>query len=228
MFGASPTAKAYLAPFFAFFAILGLGAGVEHFADGRAFWVWSEPRYWVYPLQTFLCGGLLIRFWSAYGLKAPEKPLLTAILAVLALVLWIAPQEWLGRPRRWEGFNPAFFSTSGWPYFLNLGLRLLRLVVVVPLLEEVFWRGFLLRYSIDEDFTRVPVGAFSWRSFGIVTAGFCLEHSLPDWPAAILTGAIYNFVAYRTRSLTSCVLAHAVTNALLGAYVLRTRQWGFW
>ena len=50
---------------------------------------------------------------------------------------------------------------------------------------------------------------------------------MADWPAAILTGALYNLVAYRTRSLSSCVLAHAVTNALLGAYVLHTRQWGF-
>ena len=111
---------------------------------------------------------------------------------------------------------------------VNLGVRLLRLIVVVPLLEELFWRGFLLRYLIREDFTKVPVGEFSWLSFGVVTAGFVFEHSFADWPAALLTGALYNIVAYRTRSLSSCVLVHAVTNALLGVYVLRTGQWGFW
>jgi CAAX prenyl protease-like protein len=86
----------------------------------------------------------------------------------------------------------------------------------------------LLRYLIREDFTNVPIGAFSWRSFGIVTAGFCLEHAPADWPAAVLTGMLFNLVAYRTRSLSACVLAHAVTNALLGGYILRTGQWGFW
>jgi uncharacterized protein len=228
MIGASPTEKAYLAPFLTFFFVLALGAMVEHFGEGQAFWVWSETRYWVCPLQTLFCGGLLLGGWRYYQLKAPAKPWLTTAVGVLALLLWIAPQQWLGWPWRWEGFDPAFFGAAGWPYGWNLGLRILRLVVVVPLLEEIFWRGFLLRYLINEDFTRVPMGTFSWRSFAIVTAGFCLEHSRPDWPAAILTGALYNFVAYRTRSLSSCVLVHAVTNALLGAYVLRTGQWGFW
>ena len=115
------------------------------------------------------------------------------------------------------------------PLFLAVvGLRFLRCVVVVPLLEEIFWRGFLLRELIHPDFTKVPFGSFSWASFSIVTVGFCLEHSPADWPAALLTGALYNLVAYRTRSLAACVLAHAVTNLILGIYVMETKQWGFW
>jgi hypothetical protein len=55
-----------------------------------------------------------------------------------------------------------------------------------------------------------------------------LEHSVPDWPAALVAGFLYNLVAYRTKSLSSCVLAHGVTNALLGGYIIMTRQWGFW
>ena len=52
--------------------------------------------------------------------------------------------------------------------------RFLRLVIVVPLVEEIFWRGFLLRYLINEKFTEVPIGAFSWFSFGVVTVAFGL------------------------------------------------------
>ena len=48
------------------------------------------------------------------------------------------------------------------------------------------------------------------------------------WPAALVTGFLYNVVAVRTRSLPACVAAHAVTNALLGGYVMYTHQWGFW
>lgn len=228
MFGATRQERAYLAPFLAFLLALGLGGAVAHIGDGQAFWMFSEPRYWIYPLQTVLCAGLLLRWWPWYQLEFPRKLPLTIGLGVLALLVWIAPQEWLGAPRRWDGFDPRFFGATGWPFALNLGLRLLRLIVVVPLLEEIFWRGYLLRYLIHEDFTRVAMGTFSWLSFAVVTAGFCLEHSPADWPAAAVTGALYNFTAYRTRSLSSCVLVHAVTNALLGAYVLHTGQWGFW
>jgi hypothetical protein len=228
MFGANPKERAYLAPFLGFFIVLAAGWMVGHFGEGRAFWVFSEPQYWAFPVQTIVCTALLVRGWKDYELGAPRRPLFTVAIGILALLVWIAPQEWMGAARRDKGFEPEFFGAAGWPYMVNLGLRLVRLIVVVPLVEEIFWRGFLLRFLIHEDFTRVPVGTFSWRSFGIVTGGFCLEHQFPDWPAAIITGALFNLVAYRTRSLSSCVLVHAVTNALLGVYVLYTRQWGFW
>lgn len=228
MFGATNLEKAYLAPFLAFLGALALGAAIGHFGGGSAFWVIDKPLYWIYPLQTLVCATLLARYWPEYEFSPPRQAVFAVGVGILALVIWIAPQVWLGAAPRITGFNPAFFGTSGWPYALNLGLRFLRLVVIVPLVEEIFWRGFLLRFLIDENFTKVPIGAFSWTSFGIVTAGFTLEHSFADWPAAALTGALYNLVAWRTRSLSACVLAHAITNALLGAYVLRTGQWGFW
>ena len=230
MFGATSQERAYFAPFFAFFGVLILGNGVAHIFDGYSFWMVSAPRYWVYPLQTALCAGLLAHAWRWYPMEAPRAAGLAIGFGagLLAFLLWIGPQQFLGQAPRMDGFDPTFFGGSGWPYAVHLGLRFLRLVVVVPLVEEIFWRGFLLRYLIRDDFTRIPIGTFSWFSFSIVTVGFVVEHSPADWAAAAITGILYNLVAYRTRSLSACVLAHAVTNALLGAYVLRTGQWGFW
>lgn len=228
MFGATPSEKAYLAPFLGFLGLLAAGSVIAHFFEGYAFWMASAPRYWIYPLQTVVCAALLALGWRWYELRRPRGPFTAVGIGALAFILWIFPQEWLGFSPRFDGFDPAFFGAEGWPHVWNLGLRFLRLVLIVPLLEEIFWRGFLLRFLINDDFTKVPIGAFSWRSFAIVTAGFTLEHAPADWPAAALTGALYNLVAYRTGSLSACVLAHAVTNALLGAYVLRTGQWGFW
>ena len=228
MFGATPQEKAYVGPFFGFLAVMLLGLVVGGLFEGHGHWWAAETRYWVLPLQTLVGGALLVRYWRHYQLRLPARAWIAVLIGVIALVVWIAPQQWLHAAPRTDGFNPEFFGASGWPYVLNVGCRFLRLVIIVPLLEEIFWRGFLLRYLIDDDFTDVPVGAFSWKSFGIVTAGFCLEHSFPDWPAAILTGALFNLVAYRTRSLSACVLTHAVTNLLLGIYVMRTGQWGFW
>ena len=94
-------------------------------------------------------------------------------------------------------------------------------------MEEIFWRAFLLRFLIDEEFERVPFGKFSWPSFVIVTIAFALSHSRPDWIAALVCGSLYNDVAYRSCSLSSCILAHATTNLLLGLWIMHTRQWGF-
>ena len=228
MFGATPSERAYFAPFLAFLGVLAIGTVLVHFFEGSAFWMVRAPQYWIFPLQILVCAILLARGWPAYQWQTPRQPALALGIGVLVFLLWIAPQQWLGYPPRLKGFDPAFFGADGWPYVANLGLRFVRLVVIVPLVEEIFWRGFLLRYLIQEDFTRVPIGTFSWRSFSLVTIGFCLEHAPADWPAAVITGALYNFVAYRTRSLSACVLTHAVTNALLGGWVLRTGQWGFW
>ena len=228
MFGATPKEKAYIAPFLGFLGLLALGGAIAHLFEGYAYWMVSAPRYWIYPLQIFLCAILLARGWHYYSLRAPSRPFFAVAIGILAFVLWIAPQQWLGQPARLDGFDPAFFGADGWPYAVNVTQRFVRLVVIVPLVEEIFWRGFLLRYLIKDDFTSIPIGAFSWLSFTAVTIGFTLEHSMADWPAAALTGALYNLVAYRTRSLSACVLAHAITNALLGGFVLRTGQFGFW
>ena len=231
MFGSASQEKAYFTPFAVFLGFLALNGFVGNLFDGLASpWWKSDPRFWVFPLQTLVCGGLLARWWRQYDFKLPSLPAigLAGGVGVLVLALWIAPQVWLGFPARQEGFDPTYFGNSGWAFGLTVALRFLRLAIVVPLVEEIFWRGYLLRTLIAEPFTRVPIGAFSWLSFGVVTAGFCLEHQPADYPAALLTGALYNLVAYRTHSLSACVLAHAVTNLLLGIFVMRTGQWGFW
>jgi uncharacterized protein len=101
-------------------------------------------------------------------------------------------------------------------------------VIVVPLIEEIFFRGFLLRYFIRDQFESVPIGAFSWTSFALVSVAFALVHTTSDWGPALIAGATYNAVAYLTKNLTSCVLAHALTNLLLGIWIMKTGQFGFW
>ncbi|MEP6955637.1 MAG: CAAX prenyl protease-related protein [Chthoniobacterales bacterium] len=194
---------------------------------GGPFWV-QAPEYWLYPLQTLVCAALLLWFWRAYELRAPRSLLFTIALALAVFALWISPQQFFGWATRPEGFNPDTFAAQSALYWSTVLFRFLRLVVIVPLVEEIFWRGFLLRYFIDEKFETVPIGRFSWLSFAVVTLGFTFAHSPADWIAAAITGALYNLVAYRTKSLTSCVIAHAVTNLLLGLWIMSTKQWGFW
>jgi CAAX prenyl protease-like protein len=248
MHGRAKPYTAYLGPFAAFLGCLLLGQLVSGLFEGRAAWPISEPQYWVDPLQTLLCGALLIHWWDSYELRRPSGLVFSIAIGVVVFFLWAGAQagleavvandalgaratqflRWLGLGvPRLEGFRPDFFPSPA-ANAISVGLRFVRLVVVVPLLEEIFWRGFLLRWLIDPIFESVPVGTYRPWPFFITTIGFCLEHQAADWPAALLTGALYNWVAIRTKSLSACVLAHAITNLLLGLYVMKTGQWGFW
>jgi CAAX prenyl protease-like protein len=243
MFGisASPLAKAYIGPFAAFMALLALGELVSHFGDGLAAWWFADPMYWVFPAQTVICGLLLIWWWRHYEFSSRRGwgrrglHIVLAILAgILALIVWIAPQEWFNADRRVGGFDLWFFG-SGTAFKINLWFRIIRLVIVVPLLEEIFWRGFLMRHLIRDPFHTVPFGTFTWSSFVWVTLFFGFAHwGDRMWPpgqdfwTGIITSILYNLLAIYTRSLGACVVAHAVTNLLLGFYIFKTQQWGFW
>ncbi|CAN5503007.1 CAAX prenyl protease-related protein [soil metagenome] len=216
---------AHALPMFLFVALFSLCSLLRR--PGAALWL-AAPEFWVYPLQTFLCAGLLVFYWREYEFHPLRRPAFTVAIALLVFVLWIAPQQFFHFPARLVGFNPDTLSASPAAYWTTLILRFIRLVIVVPLVEEIFWRGFLLRYLISERFDTVPFGTFRWLSFAVVTLAFGLSHSMADWPAALLTGALYNLVAYRTKSLSTCVLAHALTNLALGLWIVATKQWGFW
>ena len=85
-----------------------------------------------------------------------------------------------------------------------------------------------MRVIIREDFTNVAFGTFQWGSFLVVAVCFMLVHDTADWPAAFLCGIAYNTLAVRTKNLTACIIAHALTNLGLGLYIIATKQWGFW
>lgn len=216
---------AFILPMAVFVVLLGLtGSGNR---PETVSW-FAYPAYWTYPAQTVICGALLLWFWRDYGLEAPRKIWIALLLGLVVFAIWIAPQQFLGFQPRLTGFDPEVFAAQPAWYWGTVVFRFLRLVVVVPLVEEIFWRGFLLRYLVNDRFTALAIGTFSWLSFSVVTLTFGLAHSPADWVAALICGALYNLVAYRTRSLASCVVAHATTNLLLGLWIMQTRQWGFW
>ncbi|HEY1582111.1 MAG TPA: CAAX prenyl protease-related protein [Chthoniobacterales bacterium] len=167
-------------------------------------------------------------FWPDYHFNRLRRPGFVSAIALFVFVLWIAPQQFLHFPPRTSGFNPETLSGSAVLYWISIAGRFVRLVIIVPLVEEIFWRAFLLRYLISEKFDSIPFGTFSYLSFVVVSCAFALSHRMADWPAALITGALYNLVAYRTRTLTSCATAHGLTNFALGLWIMATRQWGFW
>src|SRR5260221_10630995 len=111
MFSASADEKAYFTPFAVFLGFLGLNELVAKISDGMAgAWWWSEPRLWVFPLQTLVCGWLLLRWWRHYELKPPARPAFAVGVGALVLAIWIAPEAWLHFPARLAGFDPTYFG----------------------------------------------------------------------------------------------------------------------
>ncbi len=122
-------------------------------------------------------------------------------------------------------FDPTTIADPSVRYAF-ITFRVFGAVVVVAFMEEIFWRGFLIRWLIKEDFKSVPMGAFAWSSFWITVLLFGAEHD--QWLAGLICGALYNWLYYRTKDLFACVVAHAVSNAALAAWVLVRQDWKFW
>ncbi len=191
----------------------------------------DKSLLFLYPVKIACVGFALLLYGSKYReirLRDLLKPIGTCagVLAGLAVFLLWINMTWhfavFGNP---VGYNPMEIESPGLRCAI-VSSRLLGAVVVVPVMEELFWRSFMIRYVINPEFLTVPVGHFTWTSFAIIAVFFGLEHNL--WLAGMMAGAAYAFVLYYTKSITQCIVAHAVTNLALGIYVLYTGQWQFW
>src|SRR5262249_7352797 len=99
--------------------------------------------------------------------------------------------------------------------------------LLVPVIEELFWRGWLLRWLSARDFQKVPWNLYVPRAFWTVAILFAAEHG-PYWEVGLAAGIIYNWLLLRTNNLADCVLGHIVTNTLLSLYVLINGRWEYW
>ena len=92
-----------------------------------------------------MCAAFLTSFWREYEFHPWRRPLFTLAIALVVFALWIGPQQFLHFPARTAGFNPDTLAHDPPLYWAILALRFIRLVVVGPLVEEIFWRSLLLR-----------------------------------------------------------------------------------
>jgi len=211
--------------------------------ESAAEWYRSHPEQWVFPLQAIVTLAAIAFWWKSYRLRPfdVKVALLAAATGVLGIAIWLLPSwlythgyagenEWLGFTARTDGFDPTLWQDQPGVYWSVVGMRFLRLVVVVAFAEELFWRGFLWRLISDpyRDFSVVPFGQRSWKALGAVVVLFTLVHAKPDYLAAVIFALLVSGLYVRTKSVGACVLAHAVANLVLGIYVMATRQWGFW
>lgn len=172
--------------------------------------------------------------WPRWISWKPVRPLWSVGIGAAVFLIWIAPDLLFQGYRSLPLFsNPIIghIQSPGPPAALHsawfLGWRTARAVIIVPVVEELFWRAWLMRWLIDTDFKRVPLGAFTPFSFWLTAVLFASEHG-PYWDVGLIAGVIYNFWMVRSKSVADCVLMHAVTNGLLCAYIIGAAQWQYW
>ena len=207
----------YIAPFAVFILVLALQQAV------------ATPQWVRFAIPMFTIAAVS---WRVLGVRL-VKPLASVLLGVAVFAIWVGPEVLFpGYHRFWLFSNGVMgHPATGAPAYhanpLFLTFRILVSVVAVPILEELFWRGWLMRWLIDRNFERVPLGAYDAQAFWIVAILFASEHG-PFWDVGLVTGVIYNWWMIRTKSLWDCILMHAVTNGVLAWYVLTCDQWQYW
>jgi len=220
-----------VAPFVLFMAFIGLEQGLRALLEGQVLHFDTAVLNWLYLPKAVLVGLMLWLLRQSYtevitrDLLDFRKTALSLLTGLLIFILWINMDWTLGSQSAPAGFNPAVFETEQ-AKWLMIFVRIAGAVIIVPIMEELFWRSFLLRYLIDSNFTLVEIGRFSLFSFVSVTLLFGLEHHYLF--AGIMAGVIFNGIYYYTRSIAQCILSHAMANFCLAVYVLCTDNWSFW
>ena len=249
----SSPAFARCVPFVAYMAFIALDQGLRTLINKGSLPLTETSLLYLYPVKAVivaLCLLLLLRNYDELRFsdwKNLPATLVSCVVGVVVFILWINMAwtiqdvslvlrditEKLGLGLKWSpqnpsalaGYDPFKFQDVVTRNFL-ISSRLIGAAVIVPVMEELFWRSFLLRYLVNNDFTRVAVGTFTWGSFLIVTLLFGVEHDFLF--AGMMAGIAYNLLAVYTRSIAQCILSHGVTNLILGIYVLNTGKWQFW
>jgi len=229
-----PATWAHIAPFAVWLTVM-YGAG--------------EPSAANYSLRTVLGAVTLLwtRPWRWYG-RPSWRDVPWALAAGLgAFVLWVgfesdafralAPRaaEWyerylvgplpagFGRLRTPMTNYPYLPARAGWTAF---GIHMVGTSLVIAMAEEFFWRGFLYRWLCARNFQSLPLTHLDPPMFAAVAVLFGLEHT--EWFVGVLTGLIYGALVVRSGRIWPAVIAHGLTNFLLGLHVLRADAWWFW
>jgi CAAX prenyl protease-like protein len=187
-----------------------------------------------FPLRAAVLAAVLLVFSRRVIDTHSSRLIESTLLGIAIFLLWIGPDLLFPAYRKHWLFQNALFgrAVTSVPERVLLQpvvlwSRIVRAVVLVPIIEELFFRGWLMRWLIFPRFQDAKLGAYEPRSFWLTALLFASEHG-PYWDVGLATGILLNWWIVRTKRLGDCILAHAVANACLCGYVVATHRWGYW
>ena len=207
----------YLAPFFVF---LCLGQ-LQVYGD-------SKSVFWLYGVKVFLTALVFISLFRGHWRELEGKFDWQAVgVGVVCLIIWLLPYTLLNPTNEIAIYNPTVFQDNA-VILSAIAVRLAGACLMVPIIEELLWRSFLMRILINQDFLKVSIGTYTHFSFWFTATTFALMHHPRDWMAAMLVAAIYGYYLVRTKNLIGCIVAHGTTNLGLGLYAMIYGRWELW
>lgn len=181
-------------------------------------WYQRAPEMLLYPVQVIVCAAYIWRIRRDVCWRVSLRHAVWGIAAgVVGIAFWLLPYlvGWIPDS---GGFEPArVFGDNAAAVVCAYAFRFARAVLIVPIVEEFFWRGYLMRWCINRDFPQeVPLGQGSWLAYLVVTGAFMLAHNPVDYAGAFVYGTLAYLLFVRTRSLMSVVIMHSIANLIMG------------
>jgi CAAX prenyl protease-like protein len=188
----------------------------------------DASQYWIYALKTVF-GAWMIWLVRSYIKEMRWKFSWEAVMVgVVVFLAWVGLDGYypIIAPRTGI-FNPArIYGEGSVLTIFFIAVRVIGSSLVVPPLEEVFYRSFLYRYFIKSEFLQIPLKHFSWKSFLIIGAVFGIGHY--EWLPGILCAFAYQGLVCRKNRLGDAITAHAITNFLLALWIIFRQAYYFW
>ena len=213
----------WIGPFLLFMIWLALGPSL------------GIPQPWESVLRVGVLTIVLLTLSRDVVFSLRVRHLIPSVLRGVAVcALWVLPDQLVpGWREHWlfqnqiTGKVTTSIPADELSNLLVVTLRVMRAALLVPIIEELFWRGWLPRWLVNNNWQQVPLGTFTTFTFIATALLFASEHG-PFWEVGLACGLIYNWWMWKTRSLGDLVLVHAVTNASLSGFVLVTGQYAYW
>ncbi|GJL95047.1 MAG: hypothetical protein DHS20C05_14520 [Hyphococcus sp.] len=180
----------------------------------------TAEGFWLYALRVIAISIALLAGWRFYinlGWRLQAEPLL---LGALVGVIWIATD-----PGRGETSELGDWLTTLTPMAMVLwiSMRLFGTIILVPIAEELAFRGYLHRKLIADKFETVAEGAFSWKALIISSGLFAVLHD--RWLSGALAGVVFAIALYRSGKVTGAIMAHMSANAVIAFWAVAVGQW---
>ena len=184
--------------------------------------------YWFYFAKTIAGAWLILEMRPVVAEMRWTFSWEAVVVGIGIFAIWVGLDPFYRHLGKFgTPWNPNEQFGNGSPLaWLMIVTRILGSTFIVPPLEEVFYRSFLYRYIANQNFLSVPFNRFLPWPFLATAAIFGFSHN--EWLAGILCGTAFQWLVIRKNRLGDAMTAHAITNFLLGVWIVWKHAWHFW